>query len=298
MTTAASPAESPASGLAGIGQLLSRRRVEKGMTVEAVASELHLQVRQVAALERGDFSGFSSPAFVKGYLRACARLYGVDGDVLVHTYDSFLPELKTYTPAVVMSPERIILASRRSNRAIILAGLIVFSIAAVIGFLLWFFSGGSPISLPYKSNDSFQPTSDVGIEPSSVSGTLAVLDDMVVADMPVAASPQTNSALQSEGNKSVMAPNEPSMDSVLHIEFIDDCWVQLKSDDGKVVHEKVHKKGEIFEMSVKTPLHVWFGRAGAVNVSYNGAAVPVPVKPGFQSPQFVLGDELPSSGTE
>ena len=62
-----------------------------------------------------------------------------------------------------------------------------------------------------------------------------------------------------------------------------------------MIHEKVHKKGEIFDMPVKTPLHVWFGRASAVNVSYNGAVVPVPVRPGFQSAQFVLGDE-PASG--
>lgn len=297
MTAVASPAENSASGLAGIGQLLCRRRTEKGMTVEAVARELHLQVRQVAALEKGDFSSFGGPAFVKGYLRACARLYGVDGDALVHTYDSFLPELKAYAPVVAMNPERIILSSRRSNKAVFLVGLTVLLLAAVC-FLLWFFSGESPISLPYKSNDSVQPASDVSTEPSGVSGTLAGLDNIAVADMPVTAPPATNSAVPSEANQSVMAPGEPPMDSVLHIEFVDDCWVQLKSDDGKVVHEKVHKKGETFDMQVKTPLHIWFGRAGSVNVSFNGAVVPVPVKPGYQSVQFVLGDELPSSGTE
>lgn len=294
MTTAASPAESPASDAAGIGRLLCQRRAEKGMTVDAVAQELHLQVRQVNALEKGDFSGFSSPAFIKGYLRACAKLYGVDGDALVNVYEASLPQSKTWSPAVVVSSERIILASGRSNKSVMFFTLSVFFLA-VICFLLWFLLGKNPIVMPYSGNDSVQSVPDISMEEV---GALPGLESMPVADMPVAAPAEINSVLQSGESQSVIAPPEPPVDSVLHIEFVDDCWLQLKSDDGKVVHEKVHKKGEVFDMQVKTPVHVWFGRGGAVNVSYNGAVVPVPVKPGFQSVQFVLGDERPSSETE
>lgn len=297
MTNAAPTAGNPESDAAGIGRLLSRRRAEKGMAVESVAQELHLQVRQVVALEKGDFSGFSSPAFIKGYLRACARLYSMDGDALVNTYEASLPQLKTYSPAVVVSSERIILASGRSNKAVMFIALSVFFLAAIC-FLLWFTLGRDSIVLPFNDGEPVQSVPDVSLERPAVSGALPGLDNMSVAEMPVAAPAEINTTLQAGENRQVIAPTESPVDSVLHIEFVDDCWVQLKSDDGKVVHEKVHKKGEILDMPVKTPVHVWFGRAGAVNVSYNGAVVPVPVKPGYQSAQFVLGDELPSSEIE
>ena len=105
-------------------------------------------------------------------------------------------------------------------------------------------------------------------------------------------------AVQSTDSPLLIAPEQTPQDPELHIEFIDDCWVQLKSSDGTILHDKTHKKGEMFDMSVKTPLHIWFGRAAAVNVSYNGAVVEVPIKQGSQSIQFILGDEHLSGEAE
>ena len=119
MTTKESLLEAPVSDLAGIGRFLRDCRAEKKLTVEEAAQELHLQKRQVIALEEGNFTGFNGPAFVKGYLRACARLYDVDGDRLVKLYDSLLPQLKTYNPVAAISPEKVILVSRRSNKTFV-----------------------------------------------------------------------------------------------------------------------------------------------------------------------------------
>ncbi len=84
----------------------------------------------------------------------------------------------------------------------------------------------------------------------------------------------------------------------LHIEFNDECWVQIKSKDGKILHEKNHVNGDVLDMQVEAPVYLWLGRARGVNLSYNGAVVAVPVKPGAQSAQFVIGDEPSSSEIE
>jgi hypothetical protein len=51
-------------------------------------------------------------------------------------------------------------------------------------------------------------------------------------------------------------------------------------------------------MAVKAPLHVWFSKGTAVAVTFDGVAVPVPVKPGFQSVDFVLGGEQSANDNE
>jgi len=72
---------------ADIGLALQQHREKKHISLEDAARELRLSVRQVAALENGQFSGFRSAVFVKGYFRACAKLYGMDGDALIRVYE-------------------------------------------------------------------------------------------------------------------------------------------------------------------------------------------------------------------
>jgi cytoskeleton protein RodZ len=156
-------------------------------------------------------------------------------------------------------------------------------------------SHGWPLVFSSLPNNASQPVSDAPAQPENIPEALTIMESMPAKNGSDPSSSIESAAAKPAESQSIMMPVESPVDAVLHVEFIDDCWVQLKADNGKVIHEKVHKKGEIFDMPVKTPLHVWFGRASAVNVSYNGAVVPVPVRPGFQSAQFVLGDE-PASG--
>jgi cytoskeleton protein RodZ len=53
------------------------------LSVNDVARQLKLQPRQVEALARDDYTIFSSPVFVRGFLRNYARFVGLDGDTLV-----------------------------------------------------------------------------------------------------------------------------------------------------------------------------------------------------------------------
>ncbi len=65
------------------GTQLHAARETLKLTVNDVARQLKLQPRQVEALERDDYTIFSSPVFVRGFLRNYARFVGLDGDTLV-----------------------------------------------------------------------------------------------------------------------------------------------------------------------------------------------------------------------
>lgn len=73
------------------------------------------------------------------------------------------------------------------------------------------------------------------------------------------------------------------------------CKLKMKR---KSLARKNYHKGEVLDVTAPPPLHVWLGRAAAANISYNGALVSVPVKPGYQTVQFVLGDDTQSSRVE
>jgi cytoskeleton protein RodZ len=301
-----SSVEMQVSDLAGIGRVLRQARVVKGMTVENASLELHLQVRQINALEKGEFGSFSSPAFIKGYLRACAKLYGLDGDALVALYDSFLPPPSAYMPSILAKSKKSVFVSGYRNKVVVFVSAFI-ALITVLSSIIWLGSRYWPDGFFYSATKPLHSVIDVvDTSPDVLPGAseeLNVIENITPSGAPATAGIATavlvdNPAPIANENQPLMTLGGDIQDSILHIEFIDDCWVQLKDKGGHVLHEKVHKKGEIFDMSVKAPLHVWFGRAGAVNVSYNGAVVPVPVRQGFQSAQFILGDESSSSEIE
>jgi len=65
------------------GQVLAAQREAMGWTVEQVADQLKLAVRQVVALEAGDYAALPSPAVTRGFVRAYAKLVRVDPAPLV-----------------------------------------------------------------------------------------------------------------------------------------------------------------------------------------------------------------------
>jgi cytoskeleton protein RodZ len=65
------------------GRILASQREAMGWTVEQVADQLKLAVRQVVALEAGDYAALPSPAVTRGFVRAYAKLVRIDPAPLV-----------------------------------------------------------------------------------------------------------------------------------------------------------------------------------------------------------------------
>lgn len=86
------------------GAQLAAVRTAKGYTVEYIASKLHLRVRVIQLLEADDYSKMPNSVFVKGYLRAYAKLVDVNADTLLETYNrNFSVEKKTEKAALWQS---------------------------------------------------------------------------------------------------------------------------------------------------------------------------------------------------
>jgi cytoskeleton protein RodZ len=77
------------------GAQLIVARQQKGFSQEYVASKLHLRVRVIQLLEADDYNRLPQPVFIKGYLRAYAKLVGIDYIPLLEKFNSiYVSEIK------------------------------------------------------------------------------------------------------------------------------------------------------------------------------------------------------------
>ena len=73
----------------GPGDQLQAARIKQGLTIEDVATRMHLSLNILQSIEENNFDDITAPIFVKGYLRAYARLVSLDEDEMILRYVEF-----------------------------------------------------------------------------------------------------------------------------------------------------------------------------------------------------------------
>jgi cytoskeleton protein RodZ len=73
----------------GPGDQLQAARIEQGLTIEDVATRMHLSLAILESIEENNFDDITAPIFVKGYLRAYARLVSLNEDDMIQRYVEF-----------------------------------------------------------------------------------------------------------------------------------------------------------------------------------------------------------------
>ena len=69
------------------GAILALLREQKGYTVSYVANKLHLRVRMIELLEADKYTQLPEVVFIKGYLRAYAKLLDLPVEPLLETFN-------------------------------------------------------------------------------------------------------------------------------------------------------------------------------------------------------------------
>ncbi len=69
------------------GAILAAERIQKGYSTEYVAGKLHLRVRIIDLLEAGDYQQMPEPVFIKGYIRAYAKLLDLSSEPLLDSFN-------------------------------------------------------------------------------------------------------------------------------------------------------------------------------------------------------------------
>lgn len=115
------------------GAYLKQQRESRGLTPEYVATKLHLRVKVVLQLESDDYPNMPEAVFVKGYIRAYAKILGVSSDTLLNAYNQLFPSSEQKSEKVVWQSKRQKYKSERAMRW--MTGL--FVAAAVTTVAIW-----------------------------------------------------------------------------------------------------------------------------------------------------------------
>ncbi|UVJ45023.1 DUF4115 domain-containing protein [Pseudomonas sp. LS1212] len=287
------------------GETLRQARESRDWSISEVAVKLNLTQVSLANLEAGAFDKLPGHTFARGYIRAYAKLLGMDQAVLVQAFDQY-----TGTDAHgsnVHSLGRIEEPVRLSHNILRIVSLLLLVVVIGGGFFWW--QDQTTLRGKDLANIAMEH-----VEVESADGTTQIhpLDEPEDQAVSEAQQPEETPLSLEQGQAStdpaaapvepaattatpapvapVTAPAAPAVAATpapaapqapvagtgkLHLQYVANCWTQVTDGNGKVLLSGLKRKGDSVDLSGKPPFTLRLGFARGVQVTYNGQAVDV-----------------------
>lgn len=240
--------------LLALGQQLQQAREALSYSVAEVAERLFLSSNQVNAIEEARYDALPAEVFVKGYLKAYARLLDIDPEEVVKQYQPMAPPP---APRPVIeestSPRKLLERMPDTPTTLVLGGAAVLVIL-LLASLVYFATSSDPL----PEEPAAEAESDVS------DGSAAAVDDEEAA------------LLGDQGQQ-------------LEMRFSADCWVEVRDASRKILLADMRSAGDTEIVEGEPPYKIVLGKSNAVAVRYQGRFVPVVPESGKLSAQLVIG---------
>lgn len=292
------------------GKALAAQREAMGWTVEQVADQLKLAVRQVVALEAGDYAALPSPAVVRGFVRAYAKILRLDAAPLVAMIELETPAAEA--PVHQHRPQKPATFSEsrfpsHGKRAALPLGWIAAAVAlAAAGAAAWHF-GLVPGATGDATTGAEQAASTTVLNtPESASATMPAAEPVQNPNVPLISVP---SATAEAAAPAATAPGDAGQAAVapvtaapaaapapvaaapaaapapganaLVLTVREDSWIEVRpAKGGAALVSRLAKAGSTETVEVNEPVNVVVGKPSGVSATLRGAPVELPVVPG------------------
>lgn len=241
----------------GCGELLREARVAAGLELREAASQLHMPVRVVEALEQGRWDVIGAPVFVRGQLRSYARLLRVDLEPLLAAQVAAPVPVElvshAHTPRLQRVMENI---GRRAVYVVITAAIAV------------------PVWLATRSHfDGAVPATaslDVVPAPGAEPPVADAAQPLPAGSRSLPAPPRAGPYVAS------LAPAvrpQAAAGSALELEFQGDSWMEVTGSNGQVLEQRLMREGESRSFQAGEVAGLVLGNAAAVRVQHAGSIV-------------------------
>ncbi len=266
-----------------VGQVLREAREAQGITLEEAAARLRLMHRQIEAMETDDFESLGQPVFGRGFVRNYARLLGLAPEALLAHMDGAPAE-----PAPVSHAEPPLPRSWLTSPWLILLMLgVLVAAAAPIVLYLWLNSEGEDISNQAPSL-VLTPSAPIAVPQPALKPAEVPPPPAAVEATPVPPSEPEAVTAESAEAGAPAAPEPPAAEGVLHFEFGDEAWVEVRDASGRMLHRQLNPPGSRIEVHGQPPFDLVVGNAAQARMTYNGR--PIDLKPfiGLTVARFTL----------
>ena len=262
--TAADDADGGASR--PIGAILAAARTARGLALADVARETRVPVRHLAAIEADDHDHLPALPYAIGFVKAFARVVGVDPELAGAHFRAETNKAAhvPLTPSMTPLDER-----RLPSRGLVAASLaaLLVVVALIVAWSAGAFDRAAPAAPEVATTTAPGATTAGADAPAAAAGA---------ANAPPAAGP----APPATAAATVPPPaGAPAATGSVVITASEDAWFKVSVYDpaaGKVVTVKtgVLAKGERYVPPATPGLRLWTGRAGALQVTVDGRAIP------------------------
>lgn len=236
------------------GRRLAAARLARGLTITEIALRLKFAPRQIEALEADRYEALAGPAFVRGMVRAYAKLVGEDADALIAALRT---SPLTASGPTVTGPRAIGVALPREARRgslvyVVLSVFVVIAVAGVVGE--WLLRPAPP---PKSAATRLALPAPPAREASAPAP--AALSAPPAAPIAPAAAPGTVETV-------VMAQR-------IELDFDRESWVEIRDAEGRVVFSQLNRPGTRREVEGVGPFSIVIGNAHGVKLRYNDSDV-------------------------
>lgn len=273
-----------------VGEQLRQAREARGLKIADIAQTLKLGLRQVEALEGGDWQHLPGHTFIRGFVRNYARLVQVDSAPLMAQLDHILEKpvnnLGKQDTGPAPMPSSSSSAASRRDRQVVVVGLGLVVIAALIYFLL-----PADLSALRSSAQSLldsvarkeatepapaaAPSAETPAQPAAANEPLfppgatqqQVMYPQVLAPAESAAPAATPNAPAAQAAEPVAAAPQ------LRFLFDKESWIEVRDRDNKVVFSQRLSAGAEQAVSGQGPLSLTIGFAPGVRLFWRGQLV-------------------------
>lgn len=264
-----------------LGGALKAAREAQKMSIKDVCSSLHLNEKQVMAMEQDDFAILDSPTRARGFIRSYARLLSLDEEVLLNKHRQLFPS--EVLSSINVTTETLAKASKYVG---IPKYFLVVGALILLTSLVWFlttinFRGSSEESSVETAQEAMPEVALPASERTQGDAAKALVDEIQLPQPSVPAPAAAESPKVEPAKPSVVSPAVPpaATDKVSanagNLKFVvtENTWVDVKDNSEKTIFTKVLKPGVDEVIQAATPLKVHLGNVKGVQLIYNGKPV-------------------------
>ena len=249
------------------GEYLKQRRLDRKLSLQAVAQAVHLDARVLSDIEEEQASGIAQ-VYRNGYIQKYARYLEVpeeDIPALLSSGDSSEPPIQSIFSA---PPKRNLMDNWLRATSYVLASLL-------IGTLAWQFTHEA-VRLS-QNGSALQSGKDAGPAPEVKRSPVQEVRGTVNASIaPLGALHGQNASELDPAEQAWAAISEPPLpegESRLHLAVSADSWVEITDADGRELEMDLLRGGSDKNYHGKPTFRILLGRASAVRLSMDGESV-------------------------
>lgn len=265
------PQDSPAHTEISAGRQLQAARERMGLSVREAADGLNLSVAIIEALEADRYEALPPRTFVKGYLRAYAKLVGVKEYDVLAAYEQQQPEpVAEAIPAALASTPKSRGGLGRLKWLVVLVAIVLLGYAGYTAYLMRTSPGDQPAAAAPAEESQPEPAEQ---QETAEAESAAAETPAAAEPEPVAEEPEPVEVVEAPVEAAAVELSPPAADSLLVLEVSGESWIEVEDAAGRRPVAALVQGPQTVRIDGSAPFRLVIGNAEAVQVRYDGEPV-------------------------